>query len=289
MINLSKYAKDEESQNDLTFASFADELEDHSYLDSRLQQWFTALQSVYALILNGDCPYFYILTETSPILFLAAGVNQVEQVRVIVSHSTQQFRQKLQSERIRFDIVNADSLIFIGKRRIHALYDFLLSYIQIQSFTRDLPLLVAPVAYTNGTLQNVIVQHTTFTKTNNKVLETHHMLELRGIMLPHMWYHLLPVMQQAQEGEFSFQFTETEQYTEQLNNLQSFDINTTSQAASQMTQLGYTQQAGAYWLNQLPNSDEFSYLQKAENKEIRNMAIQSLTCSDNVYTSVKLL
>jgi hypothetical protein len=289
MLDVSKFTNDPDAESQLSFASFSTELgEDHAFLDTRLHQWIIAFHSIYALLRNGDCPYFYILLD-SPVLFLAARVNQVEQIRVVISHSTIQLRQKLQEEQIRFDVIQNDTLIFVGKRHIHALFDYLLQHVTIQSLTRELPLIVAPTAFANGTLQTLAVNHNTYSKHNKKTLVTHHMLELRGYILPHTWYHLLPVMQQSQEGNFTMSFTDTERYTDELNRAQCFDITSTSQAASQMTQFGLTQQAGGYWLNRLTNNDEFSYLNKEENKNMTTSVIHTLTCADNVYTSVKLI
>jgi hypothetical protein len=289
-IDLSKYS-DDESQGSLSFMTFKTELgDDHIYLDQRQQQWILAFESIYATLRNGHCPYFYVLVQDSPILFIAARVNDIEQVRVIMAHTTTQFRAKLKDENIKFERLQNDTILFIGKRRVHAFYDFLLQYITIQSLIRDVPVIISPVAFVHSTLRTLKVSHKQFTKFNKKAqrMDTEYMLKLEGYILPHTWYHLLPIMQQAQQGDFTLKFIEFEIYTDMLNNAQSADVPAMSQGPSQMTQLGLTQQAGGYWLNNM-NNEEFSYLSKKETKDMNSAMIQQLVCIDNVYTNVKII
>ncbi|KAL0487625.1 donson [Acrasis kona] len=262
--------------------SFRNELgEDFEYLKQRLTQWASAFQSVYTMLRNGDCPYFYLITKGCPIIFIGCRVNEVEQIRVVISKVSQKMKEEIVREKIKFQIIQEHTLLFVGFRRVHAIFDFLLQYNMKKCLVRDVPIILSPVSFLFGTLTSLSVHDNAYNKYDDRTKQntTVHKLELDGFILPHSWYPMLLILQHTQKGDFHLRFKQVVENTHLINSTQRYDYSN-----SQMTQYTATQQGGGNWTSHFDET-EYSYLNKKESKVV---IVNSVTCTGNVYTKVEL-
>lgn len=78
--------------------NFANIFLDPELSDSLHQDWVTSFHSVFNLLRCGRCPYFYLCTNHCSMVFIAAGVANNPEMKVLVSPTTKGFRDALSKE-----------------------------------------------------------------------------------------------------------------------------------------------------------------------------------------------
>jgi len=175
-----------------------------------MHDWCISFSSVYTLFNNGECPYFYMLRENQiSVMFICANVGGSISVRAILTSSTpDKTHQKLNDSSIEFQRKVDSSFLFIGRRRVHALYGFLLMDC-VKHISSDFPTVIAPVTFMNAALKSLrITKNESFSKVSRSVKtmknlnsaqedKPHYILELSGYMLPHAKHALTNAMTSA--------------------------------------------------------------------------------------------
>lgn len=113
------------------------------------------------MLRNGQCPYFYVLFKDFSVLFIASGVCGTDtNVRAIISHSSSLLKQQLEMEKVKYEIDDQGPLIFVGRTKVHALYDFIMNSIVFNGtaigslVNNDVPKIISPVAFVHATLKS---------------------------------------------------------------------------------------------------------------------------------------
>eukprot|EP00761_Pharyngomonas_kirbyi_P013200 gb/GECH01013227.1/.p1 GENE.gb/GECH01013227.1/~~gb/GECH01013227.1/.p1 ORF type:complete len:477 (+),score=105.33 gb/GECH01013227.1/:1-1431(+) len=195
---------------------------DVGYFESRIDDWLGAVHSSYSNFKNGFCPYFYLLTRESAILFVAGHIpSSCTEPRVVLSHTSHSFLKKLEAEEIEYtekkDTPQRQT-VFAGSLQVHSFYDFFVNYVVENAYSMlmpDVPTILSPVPFLNGSLKSAQTErNSTITDKNLSKL---HRLEISGPLLPHVVPALAYVLKNTQKGNFSMHFEQVAPPTLYLN------------------------------------------------------------------------
>lgn len=163
------------------------------FIQERIAKWTQAFTSLYSMLRNGKCPYFYLrVPKMNSVVFIAHGVGGKD-IRAIWNHPSSKNKLDLQKYSIQFTEIlqsnggsgngigsmdgiggtmsgtgagstggeNIQPLLFSGKKDVHALFNFLLIEacgIGLKWLREDVPELISSTPFIFGTLENVEVK-----------------------------------------------------------------------------------------------------------------------------------
>jgi len=217
------------------------------FLQERISRWTQAFTSLYSMLRNGKCPYFYVRNSgKNSVLFQAYGVGG-QDIRAVLNESSAKVREELEKYSIEYVDLgtmaseasqregsaeqevkrstssnNPHTLLFQGKRSVHALFNFLLveSCNGCLKWLRDdVPELLSSTPFIFGTLENVEVKqlrehssvqnatvsgNTTISGVNKSRDGSRHyreekkyVLHIAGVCMPHTIHHMCRVFQES--------------------------------------------------------------------------------------------
>jgi hypothetical protein len=79
-------------------ANFTNIFLDQELANSLQQDWVTSFHSVFNLLRCGHCSYFYVCANQCTMVFIAAGLSNNTEVKVVISPTTKGFRDALTNE-----------------------------------------------------------------------------------------------------------------------------------------------------------------------------------------------
>lgn len=208
------------SGSDVDFSRVLGNESDARFMQQRVIDWIEAMCSIYDMLRNGQCPYFYVVTESFVVLFVAAGVcGQDNNVRATISHSTDHLRRRLRDECIHFTHVDDSlsnahvkhkhgTLLFAGRSNVHALFDFLLNNCIAfdsgpLSIIHDVPVILSGTPFIHGIIKDLRIRTAEFVMANSS--QRRYELVITGPLMPHTVHQLCDILRQTQH-EFRMTF-----------------------------------------------------------------------------------